>query len=90
MRVLNEYIERGVALRNGISLQSDSMQTNWIGGHAEDWAKETWELLGREVPELRGLFHMQTHAGFDADEIIGYLDMRLSELRRILERVAEA
>lgn len=86
--VVNACIERGVALRNAITPQSDSMQVNWVGGHAEEWARETWELLGRDVPKLRGLFHMQSHAGFEAEQIIGYLDQRLTELRSVLARLA--
>lgn len=86
-QVVNECIERGVALRNDITLEAESIQVNWIGGHAEKWAKETWELLGSEVPEWRGLFHMQTHSGFEAPEIMDYLDMRMAELRTILGKL---
>jgi hypothetical protein len=88
MRVVNELIKRGVYLRNEIHEGSDSLQIAHIGELTEEWARECWERLGEAVGGLRGLFHMQTHGGLTAPEIIGYLDMRLGELRNILGRLS--
>lgn len=86
-KVLNELIERGLELRNGIGELSDPQQTNNIGLLTEEWNKECWKRLGEEVTDLRGLYYYQEHAGFESEQIIAYLENRLVELRRILERL---
>lgn len=86
-RSVNELIERGDYLRSCLHERSDTLRAAYIGNMAEEWVQECWKRLGEDVSELRGLFHMQTHAGLTAPEIMAYLDARLSELRRILERL---
>ena len=92
-RQLADWIGRGEAfkreLRGLTDHDMDALQRSWTAHHVELWAVEVRDWLYAELPRQLGLFTSNTRVGgYDSvNEIESFLDTRIVELRRILERL---